>query len=389
MHLLYLEWNSYANNYIKEALISRGHKLITLQFPASDNCKNNPELCELLVKSIMQTKVNACFSINFFPIVAIACKACNIKYISWTYDSPYSFLYSDTIFFETNYAFVFDYEEVRSLTQLGVNTVYHLPMAVPQKGYSFISFSATRGYKSSYDITMIGSMYSEKKHRLIDRLSKVSPYTSGYIDGLMNMQTFLYGADIITNALSESVIDNINSVAPLLNPNDELQSKAWTYSRYFLCREITRRERFEALKRLSCEHNTFLFTHEETPELPNVKNYGSIDYLSEAPTVMHNSKINLNISLRSIQSGIPLRAFDILGSGGFLLTNYQEELMSIGKPDFDYVYFESPDDLSDKASFYLAHDDIRAKIAKSGQKKVYENHTYNHRIAEIERIADL
>ena len=35
-----------------------------------------------------------------------------------------------------------------------------------------------------------------------------------------------------------------------------------------------------------------------------------------------NSKVNLNITLRNIKTGIPLRALDIMGAGGFLLTNY-------------------------------------------------------------------
>ena len=43
------------------------------------------------------------------------------------------------------------------------------------------------------------------------------------------------------------------------------------------------------------------------------------------PLVFQNSKINLNITLRSIKNGIPLRAIDIMGAGGFLLTNYQND----------------------------------------------------------------
>ena len=44
------------------------------------------------------------------------------------------------------------------------------------------------------------------------------------------------------------------------------------------------------------------------------------------PLIFRESKINLNITLRSITSGMPLRALDIMGAGGFLLSNYQQEL---------------------------------------------------------------
>ena len=76
---------------------------------------------------------------------------------------------------------------------------------------------------------------------------------------------------------------------------------------------------------------------------------GIVSYTAEMPDIFHTTKINLNITLRSITSGIPLRAIDILGCGGFLLSNYQPELCEYFTPDVDFVYFEDPDDLAEKS----------------------------------------
>lgn len=54
---------------------------------------------------------------------------------------------------------------------------------------------------------------------------------------------------------------------------------------------------------------------------------GAVDYYEVMPHVFKQSKINLNITLRSIQSGMPLRAWDIMGAGGFLLSNYQADFL--------------------------------------------------------------
>lgn len=259
-------------------------------------------------------------------------------------------------------------------------------MAVPAEGYRFPANYDSKISQCSSGISMIGSMYSESKHRLINQLSGISDYSSGYIDALIKMQKYTYGVDIITNALSDLVLAELSQKAPLLHPEDELQSIAWVYSKYFICREITRLERYELLTMLSNNYNVYLYTHEKTPELTNINNLGPLDYYKEAPLAMKNSKINLNISLRSITSGIPLRVFDIMGAGGFVITNYQEELLERFTPDVDFVYFESPEDLLSKVNFYLLHDNVRNRIAKNGQIKVYENHTYSHRIKEIERI---
>ena len=102
-----------------------------------------------------------------------------------------------------------------------------------------------------------------------------------------------------------------------------------------------------------------------------------------APYVFKHAKINLNISLRSIKSGIPLRAFDIMGAGGFLLTNYQADFADCYEPGEDFVYFESKDDLLNKIEYYLTHEDERTAIARNGFEKTTAYHTYKHRIDEI------
>lgn len=126
-----------------------------------------------------------------------------------------------------------------------------------------------------------------------------------------------------------------------------------------------------------------LYTPDQTLKLPNCTNHGSVDYYDFAPYVFKKAKINLNISLRSILSGIPLRAFDIMGAGGFLLTNYQEDFLDFFVPGEDFVFYESKTDLLDKIGYYLDHEAERAQIAENGLRKISADHTYVNRINEI------
>ena len=80
---------------------------------------------------------------------------------------------------------------------------------------------------------------------------------------------------------------------------------------------------------------------------------------------------------------------DIMGAGGFLMTNYQADFLNHFIPDVDYVYFESKDDLLNKCDYYLKHDDERIAIANNGHKKVKEFHNYKTRLNEIFNIAGL
>lgn len=101
------------------------------------------------------------------------------------------------------------------------------------------------------------------------------------------------------------------------------------------------------------------------------------------PFVFANSKINLNISLRSICSGIPLRALDIMGCGGFLLTNYQPELDEYFTNGVDYVYFDSKEDLLSKIEYYLSHPKERKEIASNALLRIASDFSYEHQLHQL------
>lgn len=162
-----------------------------------------------------------------------------------------------------------------------------------------------------------------------------------------------------------------------------VESVEYLYAQYVINRQITSIERSEFLTAIGNEHNFDLYTPDENLSFPGCTNHGSVDYYNMDPYVFKTARINLNISLRSIKSGIPLRAFEIMGAGGFLLTNYQADFADCYEADKDFVYYESKDDLLDKINYYLNHESERAEIARSGFLKTASHHTYHHRIEEI------
>ena len=75
---------------------------------------------------------------------------------------------------------------------------------------------------------------------------------------------------------------------------------------------------------------------------------GTVDYSTDMNKVFKLSKINLNITLPSIRSGIPLRALDIMGAGGFLLTDYRMDFSDVIEPGIDMVCYTSIEDAVSK-----------------------------------------
>ena len=168
--------------------------------------------------------------------------------------------------------------------------------------------------------------------------------------------------------------------------SDGTETLSYVYANYFLCRKITSTERLSLLKKASEQFALKLYTHHPSPLLPKAEFVGPIDYYRVMPLVFRHSSINLNITLRSIHSGIPLRCMDIMGSGGFLLSNYQEDFLDDFVPGEDFVFYESEDDFVRKIDYYLAHDNERRQIIANCSGKMQAAHTWQHRIARILEI---
>ena len=128
-----------------------------------------------------------------------------------------------------------------------------------------------------------------------------------------------------------------------------------------------------------------LFTGSDTAPLNGVNTHGTVKTLTQMPWIFRNSKINLNMTIKPIRTGLPLRIFDILGCGGFCMTNYQEELEDLFQIGTDLEVYGSPEELEEKCAYYLTHEEERQRIAVNGYRKAAESHTYRIRMAEMLR----
>lgn len=385
--ILFMEWKSLGQRDIAAEFERRGWEIVYYPFPReTDNTRLNQILCETLIRNIAAEKFEFVFSFNYFPVISLACNACRVKYVSWTFDSPFIQLYSNTIKFPYNYVFIFDKGTCEDLWKQGVDTVYHLPMAAPVERYD--SYPLARDEFKFYqsEISFIGSTYFEKKNKFFERLEGIGEYTKGYLDGCIQMQKRVYGDFLLEGMLKPEIMEDMMSQCPLVVNSDGFERLEWVYAHYFLSRRITALEREEILDLLSQKHEVDLYTYEETPGLEKVKNRGTAEVMKEAPTIYRCSKINLNISLKSILTGIPLRSFEIMGSGGFLLSNYQREYEDYFHNGIDYVYYTDYVDLEEKVEYYLTHDKERKEIARNGYENVKANHTYRNRIDVIMEI---
>ena len=346
------------------------------------NWDTDPYFEQKFPEYLLKDSYDMVFSINFFPVLSDLCQKFHIPYVSWVYDAPMHIRRKSSLANSCNYVFLYDRGQCTDLQKQGYQTIYHMPLGANVERLDQMEISYEDIGRFFSDISFVGKLYYSD----FEDLLKLLPETDQ--KRLMEMadrQFVTYGDYFLDRELEESYMEHLNEyfrVSDWLGcrpvKKEELEYAMSTY--------ITRRERMEALKRLSLEHTIDLYSNEKVNHLEKVREKGVIKYYSEMPKAFRLSKINLNISLKMIKEGIPLRVFDILGAGGFLITNYQKELedcFTIGK---DLVVYETMEDLRDKVRYYLSHEEERQSIARSGHDRVMEKFTIE---AALKKILDV
>jgi spore maturation protein CgeB len=341
-------------------------------------------------QQIKDDMIDVAFSMNYYPSVSEACKETGTPYIAWVYDNPFIQLYGINIINDCNYIFTFNSYTRDMLQKKHVKTVSYAPLATNTDRLDKFYLSRSDREKYGGEVSFVGSFYNEKDDYygiLAEQLLKEDRRkTLGYIDGLMEAQLKIYGKTFLFRCLTDSIIKTIMEVYPYYKTYftyfaDDPYIYAWVIGK-----KVTELERMGFLEALSYHVNVKVFTQIKGTVLGNCEVNGHVHYLNKAPNVYKGSKINLNITLRTIETGIPFRAIEIMGCGGFMITNYQEDFLLHFEPDKDFVFYESKEDLIEKCKFYLKHDTERQRIAKHAHDRVVSDHTFKKRLTEMLKI---
>lgn len=336
------------------------------------------------------------FSVNYFSEVSDVCEDLGKIYVSWTVDSPMITMYNESVFNQCNYIFLFDRFQYMQFKNMGVKNVYYLPLAVNaeriqrqlNKAEDNIAGNNTvvQSYNFSNDVAFVGSLYHKNSYDEIESL--LPEYLRGYFDAAMEAQMDIYGDNILDNLLNVDILTRLSELIDFRNDERSFSDLKLVFTSTYLGYKLAQKERIKYLNRLAKNHQVGLYTDEWDDALENVMYKGTVSYRYDMPKVFHHSKINLNLTLRNIRTGIPLRVWDILGAGGFVLTNYQVELNSYFENGKELVFFDGIDDCLRKADYYLSHEDERMSIAANGLANVRKYHSYEMRIRCILEIIE-
>jgi spore maturation protein CgeB len=330
------------------------------------------------------------------PEIAQACHEVGVPYIAWAYDSPLKELNGWFAEYPTTYAFAMDKKEMERMKAEGKKHAHlnYMHLAGNTTRMQGLVITKEDREKFSHEVSMVGNLYDQGHYpgflrRLFaadmprEEKDKLRAEMDGYIErfaGDWRRDSSVF------DCMPETLVEFLTAVT-----TDALASFNFPNRRYYetmYAREITHRDRVRVLRELAKHWDVHLYTKRKRGVPKNVTVHGPIDPYVGAPKVFHLSKINLNISLRSIETGTPLRVFDVMSVGGFMLSNYQRELEDLFVVDKEIVLYESLEEMKEKIAYYLAHEDERKKIALAGWEKVKKHYSYPRVLEKMIAIVD-
>lgn len=387
MEILFYRYNSICEPAVISAFTRFG---ITVHTEEREmlNKQTTPKQCAEAVSSwILKRPLAFVFSINFFPAISYTCERLKVPYVCWTVDSPVPELFSNALKNSCNRVFLFDRAQYDFFSPVNPSCIHYLPLAADVKRFEEAVLSMSEADYAAYgsEVSFVGSLYTEKCR--YDSLA-LSERTRGYVDGLMEAQLNVFGCNFIPESLTDSVIREIADADPDFYHGDDLQDGVERYltAHQYIGMKLAAVERERTLKRL-CEHfPVTLYTRSDTSALPGIDCRGGVSTLTEMPKVFQASRINLNMTMRPIATGLSQRIWDVMACGGFLLTNYQAEIPDYFEISKDLETYESMSELEEKVRYYLTHEEERMEIAISGYEKVAAHHSYEMRLAQMIKI---
>lgn len=383
MRILFYDMGSYTYQDFLYYLEKAGHHCRTVYYHFPDKFEDE-FFVHRFAGYLAEASYDVVVSVNFFPLVAQLCHKYHIKYLSWCYDSPLEERLKEYFSYETNYIFLFDRMEVAQYQAEGYTQVFHLPLAVNTERLDALTYTPAQAASYRADVSFVGHLYDSPLDAL---LYPADDYCKGFVEGLIQAQLRVYGYNFLDTLITDEFLQRLNDCYK------KMGQTAVTLNRrglsFAIAAQITHLERTFLIEQMGELYDTRFYSTKPYDFATPVKSCGPVKYHTEMPGVFRYSRLNLCPTLKSIQSGIPLRSLDIMGAGGVLFSNYQPELAEYFEDERDVILYGSMEDAFAKADFYIKHENLREEIAVNGYQRVREEFSYPDKIRQMFGVAQL
>lgn len=326
------------------------------------------------------------FAVNYTNGLVELCYKNDVSLICWEVDPATDHLeFSGT---PTDQAYIFTYRRanVQEFVQAGFRNVKYLSLASDTEKRSQIQLSSEERGIYGAELSFVGSSMVENAELLRNIfLSQYQVYRGGTEDAVeegnrlleevLSLQRKDFSVYAIPDLLKDHFPDFVNYLLGL----------SGTYDPFMLVGEIAAAE-----KRINYLAGLAAFDLKVWGDegWKMIEQYG-IEYIGKAGHTHEINKIYcascINIDINRIYQMdiIPMRIFDIMACGGFVLAEYSHDLKEIFEIGREVEAYRTLDELVSKTKYYLKNTSEALEIANRGREAVIKNHTIPIRVKHM------
>lgn len=111
-----------------------------------------------------------------------------------------------------------------------------------------------------------------------------------------------------------------------------------------------------------------------------------LNYYRDLPGFYPQSTLNFNATSLQMKGAVNQRVFDVPACGGFLLTDWREQMNGLFEPGVETACYNGVEEIDGLVRFFLDHPGERLKIAAAARGRVLAEHDYTHRMKNMLKI---
>jgi len=319
------------------------------------------------------------FNLNFSPTIAYCASENNVPYVSWTIDplTNSRFTLLSKINLPRCLAFVHHKQLIGNFSDLGLVHIHYLPLAAPAHRRKLIDeMDKLADYRCP--ISFVGVSLHDEAMTSINHFKEMGLGNS-HIHSIRNWLEKFYqevaddhsfrGFAEDTSLVPRWVIDVLPNPA-------EIEQCAYILDGWIS--NILRVSRIKAVE------NTGIAVWGNSHWRPYAKNYKGYAHHEEQLTLIYNgSDINLDMPRVYQRDIVTMRVFDIMASGGLVLSEPSEDLLELFNDGEHLVCYENTAELRSKIDYLVQNPGEIKEIALAGHLEVQKSHLLEQRVDVI------
>ncbi|MEW6660618.1 MAG: glycosyltransferase [Thermodesulfobacteriota bacterium] len=362
---------------VSQAFQQLGHEVQLILFDKRKD--QGEEVLQRILKRVADFSPDLVFTINHlgFDREGLLMEALNrlrLPSVSWYVDSPaiilnlYGGPKSDL-----SYIFVWDPTYVPEVKALGFTKVFTLPLATDPDIFCPRPGADLKPWRTQ--VAFVGNSMISSVAKKLERLPSAPEFLALFQQLLKALQGQPYRRlDLLLE--EEGLAEH-----PLIR---QMQLSERTDLEAGLIWAATRDYRLRCVRQLAPFKPTIYGDPGWQKLVPApFRLHPEVNYFHDLPAIYGATAINFNATSLQMKAAVNQRVFDVPAAGGFLLTDFKEQLAEVLEPGKESVCYHAPEEIPGLVRFYLDHPEARRRIIERARARVLQEHTYRHRIQEM------